>query len=369
MADTLSVSPSTLNIAAAKGSTATFAIKANTSWSVSSNQTWLTVSPESGTGNDTITVTGAMNSLTSERTALVTVSSTDVSSQIVTVIQAAAPKTLTVTQTNLDVSAIEGSTASFTIVSNTSWVVTSDKNWLTVSPASGSGNKAVTIKVEANPLLTTRSAVVTVSASGVDSKTVTIIQAAGEPALFVSATNLSIASESGSTATFNISSNVSWSVTSDQTWVTVSPVSGKGNDTISITVEENPLAVERTAVVTVSSPGIASKTVQITQITGPATLSVTPSGLSLSADTGTVTINVVSNINWMVSSNQTWLTATPSSGVGDGIVTLIAEENQTVTERKATITVSANNAASQTVTVTQAAGEATLTVSPSILEI
>lgn len=368
MANTFSVSPSTLNIAAAKGSTATFAINANTNWTVSSNQTWLTVSPASGNGNGTVTVTGAVNAATSERTALVAVSSAEGSSQTVTVIQAAAPKTLTVTQTNLDVSAIEGSTASFTIVSNTSWVVTSDKNWLTVSPASGSGNRAVTIKVEANPLLTTRSAIVTVSASGVDSKTVTITQAAGEPALFVSATNLSIASESGSTATFTISSNVSWSVTSDQTWVTVSPVSGTGNSTINITVEENPLAVERRAVVTVSSPGMASKTVQVTQITGAATLSVTPATSNIAALAGsTVTFNVESNINWSVSSDQTWLTATPSSGIGNGTVTLTAEENQTVSEREAIITVSANNVASQTVTVNQAAGETILTVSPDSL--
>jgi hypothetical protein len=84
---TLSVSPTSLNVAAAAGSTGTFNITSNVSWTVSSNQTWLTVSPTSGSNNATVTVTAQQNSGSSSRQATVTVSGSGVSSQTVTVSQ------------------------------------------------------------------------------------------------------------------------------------------------------------------------------------------------------------------------------------------------------------------------------------------
>lgn len=86
-AGTLSVSPATLNIAAAANSTGAFNITSNTSWTVSDNQTWLTVSPASGSNNGTVTVTAQANTNTTVRTATVTVSATGLPSQTVTVTQ------------------------------------------------------------------------------------------------------------------------------------------------------------------------------------------------------------------------------------------------------------------------------------------
>jgi len=85
---TLSVSPATVNVAAAANSTGTFAITSNTSWTVADNQDWLAVSPASGSNNGTETVTAQQNTGTGARTAIVTVSATGVPSQTVTVTQA-----------------------------------------------------------------------------------------------------------------------------------------------------------------------------------------------------------------------------------------------------------------------------------------
>ena len=62
----------------------TFTINSNTSWMVdiSSDVTWLTVTPSSGTGNGTVTVTVAANPSAAPRTATVTVSGSDVSQTI-----------------------------------------------------------------------------------------------------------------------------------------------------------------------------------------------------------------------------------------------------------------------------------------------
>lgn len=86
---TLSVSPSALNVEAA-GGTASFDVVASISWTVSSDQSWLTINPGSGTGNGSVTVTAEENTGATARTATVTISATGVTSQTVTVTQTTA---------------------------------------------------------------------------------------------------------------------------------------------------------------------------------------------------------------------------------------------------------------------------------------
>src|SRR6185503_1479726 len=85
---TLSVSPNAVSVAAAANSTGTFNITSNTSWTVSDDQAWLTVSPTSGSNNATVMVTAQANTGTASRSAIVTAAATGVPSQTVTVTQA-----------------------------------------------------------------------------------------------------------------------------------------------------------------------------------------------------------------------------------------------------------------------------------------
>jgi hypothetical protein len=85
---TLSVSPTTVSLAAAANSTGTFNVVSNTSWTVTDNQPWLTVSPTSGANNGTVTVTAQQNTGTAARTASITVSASGAPSQSVTATQA-----------------------------------------------------------------------------------------------------------------------------------------------------------------------------------------------------------------------------------------------------------------------------------------
>lgn len=96
-ATSLTVSTSTLNIAETAASKANFTISSNTNWTASSDQTWLTVSNPSGSNNATITLTAAVNPLSVTRSAVVTVSATYATAQKITITQAAAAATTTVT--------------------------------------------------------------------------------------------------------------------------------------------------------------------------------------------------------------------------------------------------------------------------------
>jgi hypothetical protein len=84
---TLSVSPTSVNVAPAANSTGTFNISSNASWTVTSNQPWLAVSPTSGSNNAAVTVNAQQNTATAARTANVTVSAAGLPSQTVTVMQ------------------------------------------------------------------------------------------------------------------------------------------------------------------------------------------------------------------------------------------------------------------------------------------
>ena len=85
---TLAVSPGAVSVAAAANSTGTFNITSNTSWTVSDDQAWLTVSPTAGSNNASVTVTAQANTGTAARAGVVTASATGVPSQTVTVTQA-----------------------------------------------------------------------------------------------------------------------------------------------------------------------------------------------------------------------------------------------------------------------------------------
>ena len=172
-APTLSVTPSNQNVTASAGTTS-FTVTSNTNWTVTSNQTWCTVNP-SGSGNGTITASYAANTGLDSRVANITVTVTGLAPVVVTVTQAGAGPTLSVTPANQPVSSSAGSTA-FTVTSNSNWTVLSDQTWCTVT-ASGSGNGTITADYTQNLLTSQRIATITVTVSGLTPVTVTVTQA------------------------------------------------------------------------------------------------------------------------------------------------------------------------------------------------
>jgi hypothetical protein len=85
------------------------------------------------------------------------------------------------------------------------------------------------------------------------------------PSLVVSAAVLNIAQPANSTNTFDITTTSSWTIESDQTWLTPSTTSGSGNATITLTATTaNETYVARTANVTITGSG-TTKTIAVTQ--------------------------------------------------------------------------------------------------------
>ncbi len=367
---TLSVLATTLTVASAASSTANIAVSSNTAWTATSNQTWLSVSPASGTGTASIVVTAQENLTVNTRTAVITIAAPGLPSKTVTIVQDGAVPAVALSTNALSIAAPANSIQTFSVASNTSWSITSNQTWLSASQTNGSGNSSIVLIAQANPTTNPRVAIITITGLNVAPKTITVTQDGIPPTLSVSSNALSIAAPANSTQTFNVVSNTSWTVVSSQTWLALSSPSGTGNSQLTLTAQANPIATSRTATVTISVSGVPDQIITVTQDAAAAILILPVSTLTIAAPANsTKTFAIISNTNWTVASSNTWLVASSATGSANATITLTAQANPTTTTRTATITVTAPNVAPQTITVTQEAALPVLAVSANTLSI
>lgn len=141
--------------------------------------------------------------------------------------------------------------------SGCAWTAASGASWITIlvsPPVTGSGS--VIFRVDANPLMTSRSGTITVAG-----QTVTVVQAASVPACLYSFSppSTSVASTGVNNAAFLLTTapNCSWTVAFDRTFVKEQIVAGTGNSTISYNVYPNFSTLPRNANIIVSGSNYA----------------------------------------------------------------------------------------------------------------
>jgi hypothetical protein len=111
-------------------------------------------------------------------------------------------------KTIASVSAKRGGTDFVNVYSYTSWNASSDQSWLSVSPETGTGDNTLVFTASANTALTERTAIVTVSATGFPSQTITVTQAVGEAGVPLNKTVSSITLSSGKVDCFNATDSI-----------------------------------------------------------------------------------------------------------------------------------------------------------------
>ncbi|MBI2451008.1 MAG: peptidoglycan-binding protein [Parcubacteria group bacterium] len=194
-------------------------------------------------------------------------------------------------------------------------------------------------------------------------------------------------------------SSLSWTGTSNQSWLSISPTSGGplgsgASNSVSVSVNIAGLT-EGTYNGTITISGIStnkSQTVSVALTINPAgpTISLTPSSFNFTATTGanpasqTLTITNVgpsgSNLNWSASDNAAWLTLSPTSGgpLGSGAssspVTSIDTAGLAAGTYNGTITISDASAtnspqtAGATLTLNAASsGSSSITTGPAVI--
>ncbi|MCP1382705.1 BACON domain-containing protein [Runella salmonicolor] len=265
--------------------------------------------------------------------------------------------TLTLSATTRAVS-VSGEQGSFSLTTNTNWTARSNANWLKISPVSGNAgsNLPINYTAEANTNTAARTGIITFTA-GTQTATFTVTQAGIAPSLSVSSTTPATIGASGATLALSVISNLSWSVTksANSDWITISPISGTGNQNVSVTASANAATTERSATLTFSATGVANVVVTIRQAGANASLSLsaTTRALPVSGEQGS--FNLTTNTNWTASSNANWLKISPVSGnAGSSLpINYTAEANTNTAARTGIITFTAGTQTA-TFTVTQA---------------
>jgi len=81
----------------------------------------------------------------------------------------------------------------------------------------------------------------------------------------LSSTSIALPAEANNSGSVDITSNTRWTVSANQSWLSIGAISGTANGTISLTATSNPTTSDRTATVTITSSDLSTKTVAVTQ--------------------------------------------------------------------------------------------------------
>jgi hypothetical protein len=173
----------------------------------------------------------------------------------------------------------------------------------------------------------------------------------------------------GGTNTFDVTSNVNWTITSSETWLTISQLSGSNTiNGLIATASANTGGTSRTAIITVFETGNPSLNgiINVTQAAfiQNSYLNVSPStfqfdGCYIGNLYDAKVFSITSNVNWLVTCSEPWIEISSlTTGSNDRDIRFYPSiVNDSSTSRTATITVSDTNtvnpAAPQTITITQ----------------
>lgn len=157
------------------------------------------------------------------------------------------------------------------------------------------------------------------------------------------------AATSGGSENIKIAALASWTISSNESWVTFSQNSGdSGRTTVIATIADNTSA-SRTATITVTDGDQFTQTISVSQ-EGLA-FSVSPTAITAMSAATAETITISSPYPWTIVSSESWITFSQDSGA-NGTYTVTASIASANTARNATITVS-NGYSSSAITVEQ----------------
>jgi hypothetical protein len=350
-------------------------------WSATTRATWLTLSPASGIGNGTVTVTPVLGSLTpATYTGSITLSAPGAQPVSIpvtfTVTPPPVPPTIGVSSPSLSFTAQQGGSnpaPQALNISNTgggtlTWTANDNAPWLTLSSTTGTGNSTVTVTPALGSLTTaTYTGSITLSAPGAQPVSIPVTFTVTPPPTSISLTpsSLNYTGVSGNPNPANqaviVTSNSTWTASVNAAWLKLSTTSGSGNGIILAGVNLGGLAgTTHTGTITVTA-GNTTKTVSVTLTLSTGSLTLSSSNLAFTATQGSGNlpskdITVQSNGSWTATENASWLLLSQTSGSNHGTITASVDVSKAQQgENQTTLTV-ASGGIIKTITITLTVG-------------
>lgn len=238
------------------------------------------------------------------------------------------------------------------LTADCAWEVTSVENsgWddFSVSPKNGKGNSVLVISSEANHTSEDRVATFIIQTKGGLKQKVTVHQTKSGADLSISSQEFNYDDKEGTQA-LTVKCNTNWEILgmTGIDWLEIGQTSGgAGEFEIPIKVKEIFDDAERVALLTVSAGSLGDNIfdVIVTQSGKPQiSLALSTYALPVAAAGGTQTVTVTSDGAWIaaVPASAEWIHISPTSGVGNGEITVTCDANTSIQERLTVLTVSA----------------------------
>lgn len=337
---TYSLNPPTASFAASGGG-GNFHVVSNCPWTPAAGADWITLlSPASSTGTDTVYYAVSASASSNSRTGTITIGSPSFP-----IMQAGVPCQVSIPQTNLAIGP-DGATGTLDVSAppDCTWTATAGANWISVTPASGTGPGPVSYAIPAttapqgrNSQITVSNQVIPVAQTPPSCSAVLTPDRAGLPA-------------AGGNFTVHIDTNCNYTAQSGSPLVTIiSGSTGNAPSDIAYTVPANPLADSRTA-----SIRIGALTFPITQAGASAgcTASLSPgsAGAEARGASGSIDVASAANCRWQATTDQGWIHLTYASVNGTGRISYVVDRNTDPAPRSGNIF-----AAGQSFAIAQAA--------------
>lgn len=223
---------------------------------------------------------------------------------------------------------VQGGSQTIKVSANAAFTVTASDPWISVNPASGTGNREIVVTTPLSTQYLQRRGTVTVTACN-NSKIIPVIQE-GTCVLSFSGSSVSFP-DSGGNKRIRIESTGSWLAVPSESWITVIPAGGGGSDSISLSVPPYDGYGIRNGTVNINGCS-TSKAIQVSQV-GSCILSESVSSLVVKSKGDTVTVGIDTNTSWTAVAGVPWLSVSPSSGTGKGNLRITASANPDLSSR------------------------------------
>ena len=229
------------------GGEADFTIECDAGWEIVNNTDWLSVTPQTGSGNATVSLIAAPNTVQEPRSGRVVVLSGFLMREL-TVEQEAGdepmfigfdPDTLYSTYT--------GGIKHASLTSNTTWQLEAPE-WIVLLNGSGEGDATIDLVVDYNSDPEGRIGYVYAKHNGQTYGVLVVAQEGKPNILEVDFTELEARPEGGQ-YTIHVTANQSWQVSTGVDWMAVNPTSGSGNGEFEIDVRPLPNPSPRTGLI------------------------------------------------------------------------------------------------------------------------
>lgn len=373
-----SVSPASINVDA-QGGKQSISVSATSEWDVNCDASWVHLDSHAGSKNKTVSIDIEPNKSTEKRnTTLVVKEYKNGGTQTVSISQDGMAYSLSVDPESLLFANTETKGKTITVKSNDDWTVECSDSWIKTDKKEGSGNGSfgVSITGENNDTSVRQGSITVKGKNSKNSATIKVEQSAAGFEIKVDPKKWNLSSSDADSKVFKVSTNDSWTVESNNTWISIKKgsESGTGDGNFTVEVKENNDTNSRSGSITLEGKNSGKINISVEQPAKGYNLKVNRNSFSVDANGGEKAVDVTSNDDWTVTvkvgnSDELWLSTSKSSGSKNGSFTITIKANDSSDSREGTITVKGTKSGiTETITISQdGKTDYKLEVSPSII--